>query len=598
MIAPALTPRRPGQRIKTDRRDAVSTHAIAALDPRAGKATAPTRAIVSARSLEAIVTTVDRSESSVAFPRLGGRTAECTVVIPVYNSEATLPTLVDRLGRGSARRRRPLRGGAGQRRQPGRILGGDCRAARKYAWVRGINLMRNYGQHNALLAGIRAARYAVTVTMDDDLQHPPEEIPRLLAALARGNDLVYGTRLFPAAGCGGRCRHASRGSGCTACSGWRSPPGRAPSGRSGRFSARVSPTTRGPRSRSMRSSRWTTTRTASVRVRHEPRRHGRSQYSWLKLARLAIDLTTTFRTWPLRLASVVGFVVMLLGLARARLRARPRTSRPGSRCRSSGSSPRCWRSSRARSSSRWDPGRVRGPHPPSRAAGARVRGARAGRRAGRRRCLRSRLHPLDAGARSGAGCSSCRGTPRSSGSRSARTSPGRRARIHAGLGGVRRAAPRRGRRRSRVELVSCTVARRRPGLARAPARARVHRAWSRPSTSRFASRRTPRRLRRAPCGSPPWTTIRRSRRSPEHTFRHGRYNADPRFPLDLADRRYRHWVRSACTSDQPGGPRVRRRQARQRQGLLPARGSSRTAPRSASWGWRSRPRARRRRWTS
>ena len=50
-------------------------------------------------------------------------------------------------------------------------------------------------------------------------------------------------------------------------------------------------------------------------VRHEPRRHGRSQYSWFKLARLAIDLTTTFRTWPLRLASVVGFVVMLLGLA-------------------------------------------------------------------------------------------------------------------------------------------------------------------------------------------------------------------------------------------------------------------------------------------
>ena len=59
-------------------------------------------------------------------------------------------------------------------------------AARKHPWMRGINLMRNYGQHNALLAGIRAARYAVTVTMDDDLQHPPEEIPRLLATLAPG----------------------------------------------------------------------------------------------------------------------------------------------------------------------------------------------------------------------------------------------------------------------------------------------------------------------------------------------------------------------------------------------------------------------------
>ena len=36
-----------------------------------------------------------------------------------------------------------------------------------------------------------------------------------------------------------------------------------------------------------------------------------------------------------------------------------------------------------------------------------------------------------------------------------------------------------------------------------------------------------------------------------HTFHHGRYNADPRFPLDLADRRYRHWVRNACISTNP-----------------------------------------------
>ena len=52
--------------------------------------------------------------------------------------------------------------------------------------------MRNYGQHNALLCGIRAARYDVVVTMDDDLQHPPEEIPQLLAKLAEGYDVVYG----------------------------------------------------------------------------------------------------------------------------------------------------------------------------------------------------------------------------------------------------------------------------------------------------------------------------------------------------------------------------------------------------------------------
>ena len=37
-------------------------------------------------------------------------------------------------------------------------------------------MMRNYGQHNALLCGVRAARYEIMITMDDDLQHPPEEI--------------------------------------------------------------------------------------------------------------------------------------------------------------------------------------------------------------------------------------------------------------------------------------------------------------------------------------------------------------------------------------------------------------------------------------
>ena len=54
-------------------------------------------------------------------------------------------------------------------------------------------MMRNYGQHNATLCGIREARYEVVVTMDQDLQHPPEEIPSLLAKLEEGYDVVYGS---------------------------------------------------------------------------------------------------------------------------------------------------------------------------------------------------------------------------------------------------------------------------------------------------------------------------------------------------------------------------------------------------------------------
>lgn len=63
---------------------------------------------------------------------------------------------------------------------------------REYECVRGIHMMRNYGQHNATLCGVRAARYEVVVTMDQDLQHPPGEIPRLLAKLEEDYDVVYG----------------------------------------------------------------------------------------------------------------------------------------------------------------------------------------------------------------------------------------------------------------------------------------------------------------------------------------------------------------------------------------------------------------------
>ena len=59
-------------------------------------------------------------------------------------------------------------------------------------WVHGIRLMRNSGQHSALLCGVREARFPVVATLDDDLQHPPEALPELLEVLEDGHDVVYG----------------------------------------------------------------------------------------------------------------------------------------------------------------------------------------------------------------------------------------------------------------------------------------------------------------------------------------------------------------------------------------------------------------------
>src|SRR5512132_1505328 len=118
-----------------------------------------------------------------------------SVVIPVYNSAPMLPELVRRL--------EAVLGARGETFEVILVDDGSrdaswqaiTEAAAGHPTVRGFRLMRNYGQHNALLCGVRAAAATVIVTMDDDLQHPPEEVPRLLDKLAEGFDVVYGTPL-------------------------------------------------------------------------------------------------------------------------------------------------------------------------------------------------------------------------------------------------------------------------------------------------------------------------------------------------------------------------------------------------------------------
>src|SRR5476649_2715617 len=122
----------------------------------------------------------------------GPRVRSLSVVVPVYNSAGTLRELLARLQpvlAASADAYEVILVDDGSRDDSARVLA-ECRG--EYSWIRPIELMRNSGQHNALLCGIRQARYELIVTMDDDLQHPPEEIPKLLAALRDDVDVVYG----------------------------------------------------------------------------------------------------------------------------------------------------------------------------------------------------------------------------------------------------------------------------------------------------------------------------------------------------------------------------------------------------------------------
>lgn len=115
-------------------------------------------------------------------------------VIPVYGSEKVLPELVKRLDA-------VLDTLPATRRNYEVIFVCDCSPDRSWAvirqlsashpWVRGILLRMNAGQHNALMAGFAQARGQVVMTMDDDLQHSPSDIPALLAELDTGRDVVY-----------------------------------------------------------------------------------------------------------------------------------------------------------------------------------------------------------------------------------------------------------------------------------------------------------------------------------------------------------------------------------------------------------------------
>src|SRR5262245_3385566 len=120
------------------------------------------------------------------------RTSSLSVVVPVYNSQQSLRLLIERLEpvlQCIATQYEVLLVNDASRDGSWKVIQDIC-ASRP--WVRGIDLMRNYGQHNALLCGIRAAHFDTIVTMDDDLQHPPEEIHKLLAKLDEGFEVVYG----------------------------------------------------------------------------------------------------------------------------------------------------------------------------------------------------------------------------------------------------------------------------------------------------------------------------------------------------------------------------------------------------------------------
>ena len=240
-------------------------------------------------------------------------TLQLSVVIPVFNEEACLPQLFER-----------LYAALDDLKQSYEILFVDDGSAdrsiallraqfeRRPAVTRVILLRRNFGQHAALRAGFRHSRGRYVITLDADLQNPPEEIAKIVEALDAGYDCVGGVRM-----------------------------------------ARQDPWFRRTASRAVNWARERTTRIrmsdhgcmlrgyqrslvdvlnqltdvntflpalaytlaarpTEIEVRHEARAGGTSKYSLLRLARLNFDLLTGFSVAPLQILSVIGVALSLV----------------------------------------------------------------------------------------------------------------------------------------------------------------------------------------------------------------------------------------------------------------------------------------------
>lgn len=234
-----------------------------------------------------------------------------SVVVPVYRSEQTLKELVSRVS------------DALQNCDFEIILVDDASGdnswqqvsslAKENQHVHGIRLGRNSGQHGALLAGVRVAKFEVVVTIDDDLQNPPEEIEKLISELKPNVDVVYGVSAEIKQSFYRRLGSKFVRKFFSSALGFNSAVTMS-SFRAFRTELRDGFNTQlGPNISLDALLTWSTTRFAVAKVRHDERKIGRSHYTFRKLVRFMIDMTTGYSALPLRLATAIGFTTIGLG---------------------------------------------------------------------------------------------------------------------------------------------------------------------------------------------------------------------------------------------------------------------------------------------
>lgn len=241
-----------------------------------------------------------------------------SVVIPVYNEQESLPVLIERTCNACAQLNKPheiILVDDGSSDNSAAIM--TEAAQRPGSPVIAVLLNRNYGQHSAIMAGFNQVSGDLVITLDADLQNPPEEIPRLVEVAGQGYDVV-GTV---------RTNRQDSWFRKTASKMINMMIQRATGKSMGDYGCMLRAYRRHIIEAMLHCHERSTfipilantfaRRTVEIEVRHAEREFGDSKYSFLKLINLMYDLVTCLTTTPLRLLSLVGSVIALGGFALA-----------------------------------------------------------------------------------------------------------------------------------------------------------------------------------------------------------------------------------------------------------------------------------------
>ena len=241
--------------------------------------------------------------------------ASVSILIPVYKNDGGLDELVKRIGTSMAN--------SAYASNFELVLVDDCspdnsweviqRLAKEHAFVQGATLSRNFGQHNAIMAGLNLVSGQYIVLMDDDLQHPPEAIPNMIRELVAGADVCY-------------TRYANRQHAAWKIAGSRFNDWVASwllSKPKGLYLSSFKALKRGVVDQ-IRSHEGPfayldglildiTRRIATVEIQHGTRAYGEGNYSFKKSISLWLRMVTGTSIVPLRMVTLMGALIAMLG---------------------------------------------------------------------------------------------------------------------------------------------------------------------------------------------------------------------------------------------------------------------------------------------